>query len=78
MNWIKPLGETAESVTLSRFDFEAIQGGLEDAADRIVVLEDCLLDVKSDAERYLLRMDETMRIIDGGKPNQGFGAKGAG
>jgi ribosome-binding protein aMBF1 (putative translation factor) len=68
MRQISPLSETAESVTLRRADFEALQDELEDAADRIAVLEDCLLDQKPDANRYMLTMDETMRIIDGENP----------
>jgi DNA-binding XRE family transcriptional regulator len=68
MTQIRPLIETAESVTLRRTDFEALQDELEDAADRIAVLEDCLLDQTPDASRYLLTMDETMRIIDGENP----------
>lgn len=68
MNQIRPLGETAESVTLSRTDFEALQEELEDAADKIAVLEDCLLDAKPDLNKYVLTMAETMRIIDGEHP----------
>ena len=68
MNQIRPISETAESVTLSRNDFEAFQEALEDAADRIAVLEDCQLDVKPGPERHLLTVDETMRIIDGENP----------
>ena len=68
MNQIRPLGETAESVTLSRADFEALQEELEDAADRIAVLEDGMLDMKPDLNKYDLTMDETMRIIDGESP----------
>jgi hypothetical protein len=68
MNQIMPLAETAESVTLKRADFETLQEELEDAADRIVVLQDMLNDAKPGAERYLLTMDETMRIIDGESP----------
>ena len=68
MTQIRPLIETAESVTLRRTDFEALEDELEDAADRITVLEDCLLDQKPDADRHLLTMDETMRIIDGENP----------
>jgi hypothetical protein len=44
MNRIRPLIDTAESVTLSRADFEALQQELEDAAHRIAVLEDCVID----------------------------------
>jgi ribosome-binding protein aMBF1 (putative translation factor) len=68
MTQIRPLSETAESVTLRRIDLEALQDELEDAADRIAVLEDCLLDQRPDANRHLLTMDETMRIIDGENP----------
>jgi hypothetical protein len=68
MNQIVPLAETAESVTLKREDFEALQEELEDAADRIIVLQDMLNDSKPGGERYLLTMDETMRIIDGESP----------
>lgn len=68
MNQIMPLAETAESVTLKRADFETLQEELEDAADRIIVLQDILNDTKPGAERYLLTMDETMRIIDGESP----------
>jgi DNA-binding Xre family transcriptional regulator len=75
MNQIRPLGETAESVTLSRTDFEALQEELEDAADRIAVLEDCLLDAKPDLSKYVLTMDETMRIIDGEHPVKVWGEK---
>lgn len=65
---IKPLGETPESVTLSRRDFEAMLTELEDAEDKIEVLQDCLNYAKPGAERNLLSMDETMRIIDGESP----------
>jgi ribosome-binding protein aMBF1 (putative translation factor) len=68
MNQIRPLVETPESVTLSRADFETLQDELEDAADRINVLQDILNDTKPGTERYLLTMDETMRIIDGESP----------
>ena len=68
MNQIRPLSETAESITLSRTDFEAMQEELEDAVDRIAVLEDCMHDMKPDQAKYLLTMDETMRIIDGDHP----------
>jgi len=46
MNQIRPISETAESVTLNRTDFEAMQEELEDAVDRIAVLEDCIIDMK--------------------------------
>jgi DNA-binding XRE family transcriptional regulator len=68
MNQVRPISETADSVTLSRTDFEALQEELEDAADRISVLEDSIIDVKPDLNKYLLTMDETMRIIDGEHP----------
>jgi DNA-binding Xre family transcriptional regulator len=68
MNQIRPISETAESVTLNRTDFEAMQEELEDAVDRIAVLEDCIIDMKPDLNKYLLTMDETMRIIDGEHP----------
>jgi hypothetical protein len=68
MNQVRPISETAESVTLSRMDFEAMQEGLEDAVDRIAVLEDCIIDMKPDLAKYLLSMDETMRIIEGEHP----------
>jgi DNA-binding Xre family transcriptional regulator len=65
---IKPIKETPNSVTLNRADFDAIVEELEDAEDRMAVLEDCLLDIKPDQVRYLLSMAETMRIIDGVNP----------
>jgi hypothetical protein len=68
MTHIKPIRETSDSVTLSRADFDAIVEELEDAEDRMAVLEDCLLDIKPDQVRYLLSMAETMRIIDGVNP----------
>ena len=68
MNQIRPISETAESVTLNRTDFEAMQEELEDAVDRIAVLDDCIIDMKPDLNKYLLTMDETMRIIDGEHP----------
>jgi hypothetical protein len=68
VNQVKPIGETPESVTLSRADFEALREELEDAEDRIAVLEDCLIDAKPELNRYLLTMDETMQIIDGENP----------
>src|SRR5580698_8408949 len=68
MSHIKPLSETAESVTLSRADFDAMLEELEDAEDRMAVLEDCLLDFKPEENRYLLSMADTMRIIDGVSP----------
>jgi hypothetical protein len=68
MSHIKPLSETPESVTLSRADFDAMLEELEDAEDRLAVLEDCLLDMKPDLNRYLLSMVDTMRIIDGVNP----------
>jgi hypothetical protein len=42
VNAIKPINDTAETVTLSRADFEAL---IEEAEDRATVLEDCLLDL---------------------------------
>jgi hypothetical protein len=68
MSHIKPLRETAESVTLSRADFDAMREELEDAEDRMAVLEDCLLDFKPEENRYLLSVADTMRIIDGANP----------
>ena len=68
MSHIKPLSETPESVTLSRADFDAMLEELEDAEDRMAVLEDCLLDFKPEENRYLLSMADTMRIIDGVSP----------
>ena len=68
MSHIKPLSETAESITLSRADFDAMLEELEDAEDRMAVLEDCLLDFKPEENRYLLSMVDTMRIIDGVNP----------
>ena len=68
MTAIKPIGETRETVTLSRADFEAMLEELEDAEDRVTVLEDCLDDAGSGPERYLLTMTETMRLIDGENP----------
>lgn len=68
MRQIRPLGETAETVTLSKADFEALSDELEDAVDRIAVLEDCMIDLKPEGNRYALTMDETMRIIDGESP----------
>jgi hypothetical protein len=77
MNQIRPIRETAESVTLNRSDFDALREELEDAADRIAVLEDCLLDPKPHSNKYLLPMDETMRIIDGDHRSRS-GGKSAG
>ncbi len=68
MSHIKPLSETPESVTISRADFDAMLEELEDAEDRVAVLEDCLLDMKPEQNRYLLSMADTMRIIDGASP----------
>jgi DNA-binding XRE family transcriptional regulator len=68
MSHIKPLSETPDSVTLSRADFDAMLEELEDAEDRMAVLEDCLLDFKPEENRYLLSMADTMRIIDGVNP----------
>ena len=68
VNQIKPIRETPETVTVSRSDFEAMHEQLEDAEDKIAVLEDCLLDMKPHENRYLLTMDETMRIIEGESP----------
>jgi ribosome-binding protein aMBF1 (putative translation factor) len=68
MSHIKPLSETPESVTLSRADFDAILEELEDAEDRMAVLEDCLLDREPEQNRYLLSMADTMQIIDGASP----------
>jgi hypothetical protein len=56
MSHIKPLSETPENVTLSRADFDSILEELEDAEDRMAVLEDCLLDMKPEQDRYLLSM----------------------
>jgi hypothetical protein len=77
MNQIRPISETTESVTLNRSDFDALREELEDAADRIAVLEDCLLDAKPGLNKYLLTMDETMRIIDGDHRSRS-GGKSAG
>lgn len=68
MSHIKPLSETPDSVTLSRADFDAMLEELEDAEDRLAVLEDCLLDMKLEESQYLLSMADTMRIIDGANP----------
>jgi DNA-binding XRE family transcriptional regulator len=68
MNPIKPLAESPESVTLSRADFDALREELEDRGDLIIALQDELLDMKPDGDRYMLTMDETMRIIDGENP----------
>jgi hypothetical protein len=68
MSHIKPLNETPDSVTLSRADFDAMLEELEDAEDRMAVLEDCLLDREREQNRYLLSMADTMRIIDGASP----------
>ena len=68
MNAIKPINETKETVTLSRADFDALLEEMEDAEDRVTVLEDCLLDMKPEQNRYLLTLSETMRIIDGEHP----------
>jgi hypothetical protein len=68
MRHFKTLSETAESVTLSRADFDAMIEELEDAEDRMAVLEDCLLDVEPEENRYLLSMPGTLRIIDGVNP----------
>jgi hypothetical protein len=68
MNAIKPINETQETVTLSRADFDALLEEVEDAEDRVTVLEDCLLDMKPEQNRYLLTLAETMRIIDGEHP----------
>lgn len=68
MSHIKPLSETPESVTLSIADFDAMLEELEDAEDRMAVLEDCLLDREPEESRYLLSMADTMRIIDGASP----------
>jgi hypothetical protein len=68
MNQIKPLGETPETVTLSRPDFDSLIEGVEDAEDRVAILEDCLLDMQPEQHRYLLTLAETMRIIDGENP----------
>jgi hypothetical protein len=57
MNRIRPLIDTAESVTLSRADFEALQQELEDAAHRIAVLEDCVIDMKPSLNRYDITID---------------------
>jgi mRNA interferase RelE/StbE len=68
VNQIKPIRETPETVTVSRSDYEAMREQLEDAEDKIAVLEDCLLDMKPHESRYLLTMDETIRIIEGESP----------
>jgi hypothetical protein len=68
MSHIKPLSETPESVTLSRADVDAMLEELEDAEDRMAVLEDCLLDREPEQNRYLLSMADTMRILDGASP----------
>ena len=68
MSHIKPLSETPDSVTLSRTDFDTMLEELEDAEDRLAVLEDCLLDLKPEQDRLLLSMADTTRIIDGVSP----------
>jgi DNA-binding XRE family transcriptional regulator len=75
VNAIKPIHETAETVTLSRVDFEALVEETEDAEDRATNLEDCLLDMKPEQSRYLLTLAETMRIIDGEYPIKVWRAK---
>jgi DNA-binding XRE family transcriptional regulator len=68
MNQIKLLGETPDTVTLSRPDFDALIEGMENAEDRVAILEDCLVDMQPEQSRYLLTLAETMRIIDGENP----------
>ena len=68
MTHIRPLTETPETVTLSRADFEAMMEEIEDAEDRLAVLEDCLNDREPEHRRHLLTMAETMRVIDGESP----------
>jgi hypothetical protein len=37
----------------------------ENATDRITVLEDCVIEMKLDLNKYVSPWNETMRIIDG-------------
>ena len=69
MSHIKPLSETPESAANQPRGLRChARRTSEDAEDRVAVLEDCLLDMKPEQNRYLLSMADTMRIIDGASP----------
>lgn len=64
---IQPLARCSDMVTLRRTDFAALIGELEDAEDRIVVLEHRLAMAQGAAPRALT-MDEAERLVAGESP----------
>jgi hypothetical protein len=67
---------TADTVTLSRADFEELVEAIQDTEDRLSVLEDCLLDQKPELGNYNLALAETIRTIEGKSPSRS-GARNA-
>ncbi len=61
------INETSDSVTLRRADFDALLDELEDAEDRIAVLEHHFLIAKGDRPPALT-VDEMDRLLDGESP----------
>lgn len=67
---VQPLAETADTVTLRRADFEALLDEMEDAEDRIAVLESWVDELKDDGAGYLtpLTAEEVDRLLAGESP----------
>jgi DNA-binding XRE family transcriptional regulator len=65
---ISLIGETADTVTLQRADYEVLLGELEDAEDRAAVLEYRLAKQAGTAVPEMLTLAEADRLIDGENP----------
>jgi DNA-binding XRE family transcriptional regulator len=64
---IRPIAETVDTVTLSRADFDALLEDLEDAEDRIAVLEEHLAIARGDMTPSLTAR-EAERLLAGESP----------
>ena len=64
---IRPIGETADTVTLQRADYEALVSKLEDAEDRLAVLEHRVATQERPGAEMLTR-EEADQLIAGENP----------
>jgi DNA-binding XRE family transcriptional regulator len=64
---IRAVAETAETVTLRRADYDALVDELEDAEDRIAVLEHRLAKASGKGDE-MLTLEEADRLISGENP----------
>jgi hypothetical protein len=69
---VRLVAETADTVTLRRADFETLLDELEDAEDRIAVLESGIDELKDDGAGYLtpLTVEEVDRVTGRRKAGQ--------